>query len=353
MHLRSSALRLHHLPSELLGVIAEHLGRRGGAKSVCSFSRACKSFHAVAFEPDVWAPVACRSGKMFREIIYESGTAHALSLCKNIQPPVWSHAKVTPEALEARVKHLPMPALGDFVFSFRLHLVDDAETTLLANASCRYESFHMESDRFRDEDGTLRWGVAFSTSLPLWQAWEEDGHEAFHEREWTSVPPCAELPSCLSKEMSQLFDDGGFDWRLVRLRVYLSRAGRVSSLYNSFLPDDAPFFCMGESESESLDEEWWADYQTEFPERKLAKINGSTFPDVPEARKIGLDAGNLVVQPTLDLDFEKKAGVPYCIGGKVGLKFLHGPSGSALAPDELAHLLEAVLDARPKHNRNP
>ena len=158
VHLRSSALRL----IRVLGVIAEHLGRRGRAKSVCSFSRACKSFHAVAFEPDVWAPVACRPADVPRNHL--RGTAHALSLCKNIQPPVWSHAKVTPEALEARVKHLPMPALGDFVFSFRLHLVDDAETTLLANASCRYEAFHMESDRFRDEDGTLRWGVAFSTS---------------------------------------------------------------------------------------------------------------------------------------------------------------------------------------------
>ena len=354
MHLRSSALRLHHLPTELLGEIAEHLAWHGGAKSVCSFSRACKMFHAVAFEPDVWSLVACRRGKMYREIICESGTtAHALSLCKNLHAPVWSGAKVTPEALEARVKHLPMPDLNEFVFTVRLHKCEGPSTKiLLANASCRYASFDVEDDRFRNEDDLLEWSFATSSSLPLWQAWESNGPEGNgdedFERGWTSVPPCTELPTCLNKQMSEILSND-FVWPNVRLCVYLSRAGRISLLYKSFLSADhqrQPFrmtSCTARS-----DQAWWGNYEAEFPEKKLAKINGSTFPDVPEAEKIGLDAGNLVAQPTINLDFEEKSGVPYCVGGCLSLKFVHGGSGCALAPEELPHLLEAVLDARPR-----
>ena len=179
----------------------------------------------------------------------------------------------------------------------------------------------------------------------------------YGELGWASVPRCSEISECFSASMEEIFNPN-FLWRDVKFRVFVSRAGRTSLLYSASFAENTnvAFECIGCSSNffAALDQglgypegDAWATFEADFPEKKLGKVNGSTFPDRKEEKHVGLDAGNIVAIPSLILHFEKKdeMRIPYCTGGRVGLRLEH-ESGTVLSPDELAHFLEALLDAR-------
>mmetsp|Transcript_4835 Transcript_4835/g.14808 ORF Transcript_4835/g.14808 Transcript_4835/m.14808 type:complete len:285 (+) Transcript_4835:69-923(+) len=153
------------------------LAQLTSACAVISTARTCSAFNAVAYSDGIWTALAKARFRLVREIlIVESeNSAHGgyalyrvhtrLSIgCRNLDLYRSCLRPLPADALSTEAT--TAPEIDEFVFSFELR----KGSTLIANASCRYDRIWREEDRCKDSDLGVESGGGCSVDLPLWTA---------------------------------------------------------------------------------------------------------------------------------------------------------------------------------------
>mmetsp|Transcript_36232 Transcript_36232/g.116723 ORF Transcript_36232/g.116723 Transcript_36232/m.116723 type:complete len:338 (-) Transcript_36232:143-1156(-) len=321
------------------------LAQLTSACAVISTARTCSAFNAVAYSDGIWTALAKARFRLVREIlIVESeNSAHGgyalyrvhtrLSIgCRNLDLYRSCLRPLPADALSTEAT--TAPEIDEFVFSFELR----KGSTLIANASCRYDRIWREEDRCKDSDLGVESGGGCSVDLPLWTALPNVGRSppgTGWQAGWTSEPPCNSLPQMLRGENFGSFSWRGTDEPPVELRVFLSRAGQTALLYGQCFDSDVVFKQTGDEKFEGA-----------FPPMELAYTDGTTFPDVDDD-DLGLPAGTIIVTPALTMDIDLDDGEECFTGGSLGLAFHHKECYLALhGESELPRVLQAVLEDR-------